>query len=85
MAASHLFNIAYIAGRLENLPTCVVGKEEEVKEAAVKTENKRSIFSLGHLKDSFYTCFVNRSPKQRNRIIVLFLMAFVVMVISAGQ
>ena len=47
--------------------------------------NKRALLSLGHLKDSLYTCFVNRSPKERCRITLLFVMAFIVLIISSGE
>ena len=46
--------------------------------------NKRALLSLGHLKDSFYTCFVNRAPKERCRIALLLATAFVVLIISSG-
>ena len=47
--------------------------------------SKRALLSLGHLKDSFYTCFVNRSPKERCRIALLLVMAFIVLIISSGR
>ena len=58
-------------------------KESQQKEN--EASNKRSLLSLGHLKDSLYTCFVNRSPKERCRIILLLAMAFIVLIISSGD
>ena len=78
MLVLHLVNIAYIAARLEN----ITGSEDG---GGREGEEKRFILSLGHLKDSFYTCFGNRTMRQRVRIGTLFVMAFIVMVITSGK
>ena len=80
MAAVNLLNIAYIAGWLDT-----VAPEEEAAEAALREKKaKRALLSLGHLKDSFDTCFLNRAPRERCRIAVLLAMAFIVLIISSG-
>ena len=79
MAAVNLLNIAYIAGWLDT-----VAPEEEAAVAGNEKKAKRALLSLGHLKDSFDTCFLNRAPRERCRIAVLLAMAFIVLIISSG-
>jgi len=43
------------------------------------------VFSLGHLKDSFDTCFRNTSPERFRTIVSLFAMACFFMVVSSGM
>eukprot|EP00095_Tigriopus_kingsejongensis_P003106 maker-scaffold428_size174301-snap-gene-0.23 protein:Tk03106 transcript:maker-scaffold428_size174301-snap-gene-0.23-mRNA-1 annotation:"hypothetical protein DAPPUDRAFT_328004" len=45
----------------------------------------RQLFSLRHLKSSFETCFIQRSGMERRNIILLFIMAVALMVITSGE
>lgn len=42
------------------------------------------LFSLSHLVESWKICFVIRQGRERTRIIALFIIAFVLMTITAG-
>ena len=45
----------------------------------------KNVFSLGHLKDSIRTCFVERTPTERRNIGILIFSAVIVMIVTAGE
>ena len=68
--------------------TTSLKREKKSSSSVIRTSVRftfSEVFSLSHIVKSFRVCFVDRPKAQRTRLILLFVMAFVVMVVSAGK
>ena len=80
IAACHLSAVSYVILFVRD-----TRKPAAAADGCAYSYSPSELFSLGHLADSWRTCFVSRSPMQRRRLVLLLAMATLLMTLQVSR